>query len=85
MNLSECTYGKMVITKNLELGFIVGFRYDAHTSSMDGDTDNEKRLNLTIPVVAFPSETRAIHPSSLYEAERVLRYKEAYGRLPEAF
>jgi hypothetical protein len=64
MKLEDCTYGKMVITKNKEVGFIKGLTFNIHIS-LTGDMSNHEKYNRTIPIVEFPSGKKAVHPSHL--------------------
>jgi hypothetical protein len=64
MKLKDCIYGKMVITEELEVGYIVGVTYNVDIAFTGGMT-NEDKFEHTIPLVQFPSETRGIHHSNI--------------------
>jgi hypothetical protein len=52
MKLSECELGKMVITKDLRVGHIIGITYNVHLK-FTGKLSKEELFECTIPVVKW--------------------------------
>ena len=75
MELHECTMGKMVITEQLEVGFVVGLTYNVNVYTSEGDFSykewhdlkftNEEWYDRTIPLVEFPKGKRGVHHTNL--------------------
>jgi len=66
MKLKECTYGRMVITDDKEIGFIKRLKYSVPIKFiLENDLSLEEIAEITIPIVSLPTEDRAIHPSNL--------------------
>ncbi len=64
MKLSQCKIGTMVITKDLEVGHVVGIQYNVSIKYTGGMT-NEDKFNGTIPTVKFADGERGIHHHNL--------------------
>ena len=65
MKLSDCTFGRLVITTTeKEVGHIVGLTYNV-ALERTGNMDADELLGRTVPVVRFPRGERPIHPSNL--------------------
>jgi hypothetical protein len=64
MKLSECKIGTMVITKDLEVGHVVGIQYNVGLALTGGMT-NEDKFSRTIPTVKFPDGERGVHHGNL--------------------
>lgn len=64
MKLHECTYGRMVITQDLEVGFVVGLTYNVDIK-FTGEMSKKELFQRTIPLVKFPAGERAIHHGNL--------------------
>jgi hypothetical protein len=59
MKLSECTFGRMVIDDNLNVGHVVGVTYNISLQYTGGMTQEDK-FNRTIPLVKFADGERGI-------------------------
>lgn len=66
MQLRECTFGKLVITDNKEVGHIVGLTYNVGIE-LTGSMSDDEKLERTIPIVKFPRGERGIHHIHLSE------------------
>ena len=66
MKLKHCSIGKVVVTKDMEVGHIVGLTYNVSLENTHGMT-SEDLYNRTIPVVKFPRGKRAVHHCNLSE------------------
>ena len=64
MKLSECKFGEVVVTDELEVGHIVGFTYNLELYNIKGLSDKQL-FDRTIPEVKFPKGTRPIHHKNL--------------------
>lgn len=60
MKLNQCTYGKMVITEDKEIGHVVGLTYNV-SHRFTGGMSNDELFERTIPIVKFPDGERSIH------------------------
>ncbi len=64
MNLNECTFGRMVITDDQQVGFVVGMTYNVDIS-LTGGMSADDLFKRTIPLVRFPRGERGIHHGNL--------------------
>jgi len=64
MKLSKCIHGILVITKDKEVGMIVGIAYNLELINCSG-LSKEELLDRTVPLVQFPRGTRSIHPGNI--------------------
>lgn len=68
MELSRCTYGRMVMTKEGHIGFIEGVTC-LSPESWYIDASAEERIRNTIPLVRFIYGVTGIHPDELIPFE----------------
>lgn len=64
MKLSHCTIGRLVQTKDGEIGHVTGLTYNVSIQFTGNMTREDLRSRLT-PLVRFPEGERAIHHGQL--------------------
>ncbi len=64
MKLSKCILGRLVITKEKEVGHIVGLAYNMDLQFAE-KMSAEELLDRTVPIVRFPKGERKIHPANI--------------------
>lgn len=64
MKLHECTYGRMVITKDKKVGHVVGVTYNVGIA-LTGTMSQDELFERTIPLVKFADGERGIHPANI--------------------
>lgn len=69
MKLHECTFGRMVITNDKKVGFVVGLTYNVNIAQT-GAMNIDELFDRTIPLVRFADGERGIHHGNLLPFNR---------------